>query len=430
MFTESYERKLKGNNLILTENNLTEVNDFEENMLMQNQIKGFLNCHIYSDNNEKRFYYDITSLQSLEHLFEEKELRRIDAERIIIGIIKLKEVLEEYLLTDENVILNPKFIYVDPETKIPSFVYYPYYKKSINESLLELGTFFLKRTNHSDEEAVKLIYGFYKNISNENYAFEQLIESKHINEDDYIIPKEYREDYDKGSQEYLSNDNKDEIKFSGEIINNQENKEVQGFENLGLLVSIITLVILIVTVVLIKYMGIEKYIPLSERQLLIVCALLGAFSITAVIAILMSKIKDERIREGLYSLEKEVDIKSERIKKRNEKVGFHGKTDRLSEDIVVHKRLVSYEGGTVTEFIIDHTPFIIGKDKEVDGYLNNSSISRLHAKIFLKKNEYYITDLNSTNGTSVNSRMLAANETVKIKENDEIVLGGMVFYFR
>ena len=47
-----------------------------------------------------------------------------------------------------------------------------------------------------------------------------------------------------------------------------------------------------------------------------------------------------------------------------------------------------------------------------------------------KEEGYTVTDLNSTNGTSVNGHLLDANETTVLMLGDELMVAGERFYFR
>jgi len=57
-------------------------------------------------------------------------------------------------------------------------------------------------------------------------------------------------------------------------------------------------------------------------------------------------------------------------------------------------------------------------------------ISSTHAKITLEKNEWFITDLNSTNKTYVNGVKLEPNIPVKIKQDDVVILANVTFTVR
>jgi len=57
-------------------------------------------------------------------------------------------------------------------------------------------------------------------------------------------------------------------------------------------------------------------------------------------------------------------------------------------------------------------------------------ISSTHAKVTLEKNEWFITDLNSTNKTYVNGVKLEPNIPVKIKQDDVVILANVTFTVR
>ncbi len=77
------------------------------------------------------------------------------------------------------------------------------------------------------------------------------------------------------------------------------------------------------------------------------------------------------------------------------------------------RRLVPENGGEDVQ--VGYFPFLIGKNREIsDLCLNLPQISRIHAKIEESGDGYIITDLNSTNGTSVNGHFLETNESMTI----------------
>lgn len=75
--------------------------------------------------------------------------------------------------------------------------------------------------------------------------------------------------------------------------------------------------------------------------------------------------------------------------------------------------------------------FRLGKAQNyVDYVCPNSHVSRSHADILSKNNEYFIRDNNSTNGTYVNGIRIIGNKEVKIKHEDKIKLANEEFEFR
>ena len=73
--------------------------------------------------------------------------------------------------------------------------------------------------------------------------------------------------------------------------------------------------------------------------------------------------------------------------------------------------------------------FSIGRVIPNDIVIPDFTISKLHASIRLIEEKYFITDLNSTNGTLVAGKILQANEPQVLKSCDFITFGRLGFVF-
>lgn len=79
---------------------------------------------------------------------------------------------------------------------------------------------------------------------------------------------------------------------------------------------------------------------------------------------------------------------------------------------------------------LDKMPFYIGSLVEyVDYAIHAEGISRFHAKIECREGQYYITDLNSTNGTMVNGCLLNAHEPEQLHIGDMIQFAQQNYIF-
>lgn len=72
------------------------------------------------------------------------------------------------------------------------------------------------------------------------------------------------------------------------------------------------------------------------------------------------------------------------------------------------------------EFELKEGLNIIGRENDVDIFLNDITVSRRHAEIKSKSNRVSIRDLDSLNGTYVNGKSI---ETSTLKDGDEIQIG-------
>lgn len=80
---------------------------------------------------------------------------------------------------------------------------------------------------------------------------------------------------------------------------------------------------------------------------------------------------------------------------------------------------------------IEGRQFRIGKDKSQVNYCvtDNPSISRCHAQILQKDRKYYLADLQSTNFTYLNGRILMSDEEAELKDNDVIRFSNEEYLF-
>ena len=70
----------------------------------------------------------------------------------------------------------------------------------------------------------------------------------------------------------------------------------------------------------------------------------------------------------------------------------------------------------------------IGRSKKCDVYINNPYLSKVHAQITFEEGRFYITDMESTNGTYLNGNKLGTHP-VRLRDNDKITFGDLSFLF-
>jgi pSer/pThr/pTyr-binding forkhead associated (FHA) protein len=84
-----------------------------------------------------------------------------------------------------------------------------------------------------------------------------------------------------------------------------------------------------------------------------------------------------------------------------------------------------------SKILIKDFPFVIGKQKgNVDYFLDKEEVSRYHVKITKEEDSYYITDLNSTNGTSLNNKPLSCYQRHRIIKDDKVSIAGINYKFQ
>ncbi len=81
---------------------------------------------------------------------------------------------------------------------------------------------------------------------------------------------------------------------------------------------------------------------------------------------------------------------------------------------------ISRDGENVSEYELTERQYIIGRTELADIVIDDTYVSKIHAMLQVYSNAIVLLDLNSTNGTTVNSRV--AQKTI-LRSNDIISLG-------
>ena len=99
----------------------------------------------------------------------------------------------------------------------------------------------------------------------------------------------------------------------------------------------------------------------------------------------------------------------------------------IDEPVNIGPKLILTEicdkGQEADEFSVVSTPYILGRIDSVDHIVESRGISKKHMQIDCEDGVFYITDLNSTNGVSLNDEKIAPMDRVGIEVGDVIKLG-------
>lgn len=365
-----YKRELDQNYMIMEEEQIGKKDSYEIYMLTENQIPGLLKCIVQQVNQRQRFCYEVTSRQSLDILLERKRLTHGDLLNLLKGIQRAMSGAREYLLDVNHLMLRPKYIYWNLDQGKPEFCYFPYYEKSVQEQFFELAEYLLGRLERQDRAGVELGYEIYKMAGEENCSLEEILCSELAQEKTFSSAEKVRL-----FQEGPRNPGALKIAETTPVYGTEPQKKYFWS----------------------KRKKQKKEEILQERKLDEKDTMLS---------------DDEDCGLPFVTIDRGMTGYSEGEDK--------GETCILSADLT--KGIILYGIGQVTDpLIITGESFLIGKKRDVvDGYVNHPTISRIHARIERREQEYYLVDLNSTNGTYLNQRLLEMNETVPLKVGDSV----------
>lgn len=442
------------------ENNIDET-DYEVQMILHNQISGLLSCKMKKVDGKALLQYDISSKQSLKNAYEKKKMDYIQISKLFSDLRDVIKKTEDYLLSMEHLAIDPELIYMDIESLEFEFCLIPagWNKADGFQKLME---FILDSVDYTDEKAVAVAYELYKKTAVENFLFEKVYEDvfcrqeKEINSPEQKVEQRKEStliNHGKISEKKYNEDMEEEYPYPEKM---GEEKEIKRWTDLFKVGKLgqklqevnIREIIFVVIVVIIAIIAIVCLVLNIQTNLMIKILAVDVIAGIVIGYKYYNKNKDEdgdyleldfedyEGEEVQYGDLGEAKIQKETLiveesKEENSAEEAYGATEFFCSESVKEIRVLRPKSGTTPELHIEIFPYIIGKMRgAVDGVITHDTVSRIHCKIEYLNDEYYIMDLNSTNGTALNGELLNSNEKNLLNIGDEIRMGQVVYMFQ
>lgn len=454
-------------------------------MLENNRIENVISPETVKKEGVSCFYYNITSKIPLSLFLKRRKLSREEFLRLLLCIISSVNNSSGYMLSVSNFIFSEEYIYIDPETLDPALTYVPApFGQNGCEALQRFITELLLQHIHAEgfedgnivsrilfavkSEAFNL-KNFMACVTELLYGREHIYGSEHIYGREHIHRHEYGREQGleqerehgteqarkqgaqasiaKGSPGSVGGARASRTEAENETDTNMKKEEKVVAGKLPKHVSI--------PLILLQFaMGGAIYLcrgflnSIGKSPAATYAA--AAMIVAAVDVIVLKKISDMRLinlreerqadrkvgmTEGRQA-DRKVGMTEER--QADSKVGvteapspkrFSGRTEllgRVAKGGRILKSTGKHEGDE--SIIIDKDDFIIGRlSGHVDHVINNNAVGKLHAELIKKDGRCYIKDLNSLNGTFINSKRIDSNKEYELKENDILRLANSEF---
>lgn len=102
-----------------------QIINYQLQMLTNNEIKNIIKANKRQKNNTIMISYNITSKISLAQLNSRHKMTKLSLIHLIQGALAALEEIEEYQLVSGGMVFEEAYLYVNPSTYEPSFVYLP-----------------------------------------------------------------------------------------------------------------------------------------------------------------------------------------------------------------------------------------------------------------------------------------------------------------
>lgn len=444
-----YRRDMGKNYMVFQE--IPEVEEgYFLKLIQSGQVEGLLPLEVRVVDGKKECLFDVTGKQALKTVFERSGIDKGQLEVVLQKIQRRMKTGEEYLLKSEDFVLTPESIFLDLSDFSIFLCYLPGYQKRMEDKWKEFTEYLMSIADDRKEETILYVYRLYK-AAREPDGFIEVLRELSEMEEGFGKPDRFgkMESFEKpegagkserfeksdflGKQERFENLERREGTEEAEGFWQRERRsysripefeerieEDETVEEYPLKIYILTAVTVLAGV-LAAAAGLFLWRP-GAVQAGAYLFILGAVCIYVVSRLFSPEHKEPRVKHQVEFVP--VEEENSDFEEENENTVILASAGEKNCFLRAEDS-VRYQDIELIEY-----PFFFGKLRtQVNSRIESPAVSRFHAKIEHLGEEYYLVDLNSTNGTFLNGERLKGQERRKLAPMDRIRFADVGYYF-
>ena len=401
----------------------------DERLLLRRKLPGVLAVEKAYVNGGGQYWYNISGKQSLDTYCSVKEIRMDFVEQLIISVCSLLERMEWNLIRMDCLMLDPELVFISNASQDFVFTLYPGGTQKVEQEFQMLMEYLMKKVDHKDTEAVRVVYQIYEHTLEEGYQITDIRSLLFRDKSGLKQDEEWNRSVASGNgKQSMGKNNRANLKCEADRYEDAEQCLSEMHEKT------------------VKNQGTEKA-KIDFRKGIRTDRVHKTQNGTGIWRVMKAKLVAWGIlqdSENPQSINNTKLVEEKRSKKREAEVIYPDLEAEIEPEPVpeIHPTvcLTSFHGQTRGELrYMGNEGFVdimlkdgsarIGYGKEADISINRETISQFHARIHKEEDGFYIEDLNSTNGTFVNEEPLVYKEQRKLAYNDIVQFADIRYRF-
>ncbi len=352
---------------------------FDEQLLLKKKIAGLLpieKCYVAGAG---QYWYNITGQQALDAYCRINQIGTLFFENLILRFCEQIELLEWNLLDVNCLVADPEMVFVNHSGDVISFIAYPFNTGTLSTELQQLMEYLLTKLDHKDKEAVSSAYQLYEMTLSEGFSISDLKShilnarmEKVVVEPEKVLAATPKEEKMQESPKIV----KEESDYVSKVRHLLDDKWNLLYKNVERVLEKVSLK------------------PHKEQ-------------IETVPAIIFP---DDKPKEAAQ-------------------IQIHPTVCIFNHSSEPRGELICDRKGVFPDFQLEKSASILGKNPKAELHIDKDTISLFHARIEYQDGEYYIEDLNSTNGTYINDEPLYYKKKRRLEADDKIRFADVTYHF-
>lgn len=389
---------------------------YKSRMVQHCPLPYYSQYEIREFNGKQVLYYRLKYRTTVKTVMDHMPFTLSQVKNMLISIIGVMEVTDDYLLYFDAVVWKTDRVFIDVDTGKMDFCYNPNFGQD-NGDYKDFLAEIMEEADKKNHEAWELISEFYNVVTNSECTIEQLIQ--------------YRKDRLGGENSIYTDESRTKSTsreifetVSSKLIKEKDTEDFtvrdEGFFIWAVRFSIVFLAIVNIVLIILMLCNILTYTCIKYL-------VIGIGIMAAAVLLHSHMSEDESVDEIMQSYLESLPEYGE------DSPWAKYETTILQQEAMEKKPPIL----CLMSAIKDRNPTIYVREKSVvlgcmeencDYVLKVDGVSRMHARLVRKEDGLYMSDLNSTNGTYLNGKLIESGRDYKLKEGDVVSIARNEFF--
>lgn len=397
---------------------------YQVQMLVENQLPYILSSSMLCTDGEVWLTHNTKQCYSLQAMLQQKNMDGRMLHTILDQIVSCSKSMELYLLDASDLVLQTEYMFFDSNTEEIRLLCVPGHQMLLKEQLREFLEYLMPRFDHGDRDGERFLYECHTILSNEWQDFSEFISCLGT----YTKSEKRKQNIRQQDCEYIQIDETDLLKEeTSEIVEEKESGREFVFSRKFFLFVLAGGAAL---ALIIKYLFFDGTMG---------TAIFGVVWLLSLLILLILTIREkeddtEEADEAMASYRKSAEKEPVRSTPEYESWDMAATSAASSVEKRAspssYTKLVPLTNRALEPLqILSSMPVLtVGREKESDYRIATTQISRVHAKLFNRPDGLYIEDVNSTNGTFINTKRIPAMTEQKLEKGDVVGFANEEFF--
>lgn len=410
--------------LVLSKEDLTmdQILEFQIAMIMHNVIPGIVKVELKKIDADIKLGYHLDGLISLTNYLKRQKIGKTEFSQLLDNIISILLMSKNYLLHDNSFILKEDFIYINPRSKQISLIYLPVEMEC--SATQEFKTFLINllintATIDTNDNYVQLLLG---QIKSEQFSLAEFRAQLAA-----AAGSDCKPEYTEIVCGQAAEKEKEEERLDSLTLSGGQVPKFKLRKTVLTIAAIVSVISAVISALPIQFRGL---IMKPDKGAIVIFGLSLACLLAVFAVMTLQKTNKAHNLSPVIVSNQAFEISPAIIPETtNETILL---AEQLTETSLLtdgHYPYLQAVGGE-ERIVINKTDLTVGRQKEVsDHIIPNKNIGRLHAQISFSDSKYYISDLDSVNGTFINGSRILSNKEYPLYHNDKITLANLEYLF-